>query len=89
MDEYKYDEAITYDRKVAYALGIQGTPFMLINGRPFAGAQPFEAFVETIDDELRVVRALNEAGVPSGREYETLVRLVFGPEVAAQMSESD
>jgi protein-disulfide isomerase len=89
MDEYKYDEAITYDRKVAYALGIQGTPFMLINGRPIAGAQPFEAFVETIDDELRIVRALNEAGVPSGREYETLVRLVFGPEVAAQMRESD
>jgi protein-disulfide isomerase len=89
IDEYKYDEAIVYDRRVAYALGIQGTPFMLVNGRPVTGAQPFETFVEVIDDELRVMRALNEAGVPRGREYETLVRLVFGPEVAAQMGATD
>jgi protein-disulfide isomerase len=89
IEEYRYDEAIMYDRKVAYALGIQGTPFMLVNGRPIAGAQPFETFVETIDDELRVIRALNEAGVPRGREYETLVRLVFGPEVAEQMTGND
>ena len=89
MDDYAHDEAIVYDRKVAQALGIRGTPFTLINGRPVAGAQPLEAFTAVIDDELRVVAALNEAGVPRGREYETLVRLVFGPEVAAQMRETD
>ena len=86
IEEYRFDEVVMYDRRVASAIGVRGTPFMLVNGRAIAGAQPFDAFVELIDDELRVVRELHAAGVPSGREYETLVRLVFGPEVAEQMT---
>jgi protein-disulfide isomerase len=33
-------------------VGVQGTPFFLINGKPLSGAQPTEAFVELIEAEL-------------------------------------
>lgn len=33
-------------------VGVQGTPFFLINGQPLSGAQPTEAFVEIIEAEL-------------------------------------
>jgi protein-disulfide isomerase len=33
-------------------LGITGTPAFFINGRPLSGAQPLEAFVRVIDEEL-------------------------------------
>lgn len=37
----------------AQGLGLSGTPGFLINGRILRGAQPLDAFVEVIDDELR------------------------------------
>jgi len=33
-------------------LGISGTPAFFINGRPFTRAQPLEAFVRAIEEEL-------------------------------------
>jgi protein-disulfide isomerase len=33
--------------------GVSGTPAFLVNGRFISGAQPFEAFKEIIDEELR------------------------------------
>jgi protein-disulfide isomerase len=36
----------------ATKLGLNGTPAFFINGRPLQGAQPLEAFVRIIDDEL-------------------------------------
>lgn len=33
-------------------LDLQGTPAFLINGRPFAGAMPFSAFKQIIEEEL-------------------------------------
>ena len=41
-------------------LGMSGTPAFFINGRPLSGAQPFEKFVQVIDEEL----ALAAAGAP-------------------------
>jgi protein-disulfide isomerase len=35
------------------AAGVSGTPAFLINGRFISGAQPFEAFKEIIDEELK------------------------------------
>ncbi len=34
-------------------LGVTGTPAFFINGRPLEGAQPLEAFVRVIEEELR------------------------------------
>ncbi len=41
------------DLQAGAGYGVSGTPAFFVNGRPLLGAQPFEAFQEVIDDELR------------------------------------
>ncbi len=38
-------------------LGVTGTPGFFINGRPLSGAQPLEAFVRVIEEELLARKA--------------------------------
>lgn len=61
LDLAKFDECYTSGRHVATVqddvedgqkIGMSGTPGFYINGRMLAGAQPFEAFKQIIDDEL-------------------------------------
>jgi protein-disulfide isomerase len=40
------------DTQEAQKLGVSGTPAFFINGKYMAGAQPFEAFKQRIDEEL-------------------------------------
>ena len=40
------------DLAEAQKLGVSGTPAFFINGKYMAGAQPFEAFKQRIDEEL-------------------------------------
>jgi protein-disulfide isomerase len=40
------------DTREAQKLGVSGTPAFFINGKYLAGAQPFEAFKQRIDEEL-------------------------------------
>ena len=47
-----YKEAVQKDVDLGLELGLSGTPSFFINGRLFSGAQPFENFVEVIDQEL-------------------------------------
>jgi protein-disulfide isomerase len=58
LDEGKYAAEIDEDTKEANSFGITGTPGFVINGRVLTGAQPIDAFVKIIDDELR------RAGLP-------------------------
>ena len=46
-------EAVQRDVTEAMGLGASGTPAFFVNGRFLSGAQPFEAFVRVIDDELQ------------------------------------
>lgn len=48
----KYQAAVQKDIEQAKNLGVTGTPTFFINGRSLVGAQPLEAFVRAIDDEL-------------------------------------
>lgn len=48
----KYKELIQQDSDFAVKLGIQSTPTFFINGLALVGAQPLEAFKQTIDMEL-------------------------------------
>jgi len=48
--------AIQRDVAQGEALGLNSTPGFFINGREIRGAQPLEAFVAIIDEELRGVR---------------------------------
>ena len=59
MAKFKADSAnaalrknVATDMADGAKVGVQGTPFFLINGKPLSGAQPTEAFVEIIEAEL-------------------------------------
>ncbi len=52
-DDGKYKEEVEKDFEDGMAVGVTGTPAFFINGRMISGAQPFEAFAEVIDDELK------------------------------------
>lgn len=44
--------AVQRDIDEGSRLGVTGTPAFFINGRPLSGAQPLEAFVRVIEEEL-------------------------------------
>jgi predicted DsbA family dithiol-disulfide isomerase len=52
FDKGKYKPEIEADMAQGHDLGVDGTPAFYINGRPLQGAQPFERFQTTIDEEL-------------------------------------
>lgn len=51
-DEQRHEAEILADYQAGEALGVGGTPTFFINGRPLIGAQPIDAFVNVIEDEL-------------------------------------
>jgi protein-disulfide isomerase len=53
MDERRFAAAVEADVAQARALGINGTPTFLINGRTLVGAHPIETFRSVIDDALK------------------------------------
>ena len=53
----KYDPIIKKSQEVGQKVGITGTPGFFINGIVIKGAQPFEVFQKTIDDELSRAKA--------------------------------
>jgi len=53
MASGKHEAAVRKDVEEGARLGVNGTPSFFINGRLVSGAQPLEAFVEIIEDELR------------------------------------
>jgi len=52
IDSNAHQDVIDADMAEANSFGIRGTPGFAINGRVLTGAQPLEAFVSVIDDEL-------------------------------------
>ena len=61
------------DRKLAAALGVNGTPTFFVNGRRLTGAQPFESFRTLIDEELARADKKLAAGVGRDRLYLALI----------------
>lgn len=58
LEEGRYSAQVRADAQEANSFGITGTPGFTVNGRVLSGAQPLEAFVQVIDDELE------RAGLP-------------------------
>ena len=52
VDERRFAAAVEADVAQARALGINGTPTFLINGRALVGAHPIETFRSVIDEAL-------------------------------------
>jgi protein-disulfide isomerase len=53
LDERRFAPAVEADVAQARALGINGTPTFLINGRTLVGAHPVETFRSVIDEALK------------------------------------
>ena len=69
LDSGKFKQQIADDQAEAARFGARGTPSFFINGRPFRGAQPFEAFKAVIDKELEAANAKLKAGVAPASLY--------------------
>jgi protein-disulfide isomerase len=52
LDSDKYAEAVEEDLQEGSAIGITGTPAMVINGRLVSGAVPYEEIAKVVDEEL-------------------------------------
>mgnify|MGYP001198627176 FL=1 len=52
LDSGKHQAAIKQDIEEGARAGVSGTPAFFINGRLISGAQPVEAFVRVIEDEM-------------------------------------
>jgi protein-disulfide isomerase len=53
LDSNKFDAVVAANSAEGMRVGANGTPTFFINGREFVGAQPFEAFKNIIDEELK------------------------------------
>jgi protein-disulfide isomerase len=52
LADHAFAKQVDADLALDEKLGIQSTPYLLVNGRIVEGAQPVDAFKEIIDDEL-------------------------------------
>lgn len=66
--------AIAADQKLASEVSAQGTPNSYINGRQVTGAQPFEAFKATIDEELAKAKKMVDGGTPRANVYAEAIK---------------
>ena len=52
LDSGKHASIVAADLEEGRKLGIESTPTLFVNGRPVIGAQPYEYFVNVIEEEL-------------------------------------
>ena len=69
----KGKRAIQEDQELARKVGASGTPTFFINGVRLVGAQPFESFKKTIDEQLVKAKALTSKGVAKKDVYAKLI----------------
>jgi len=53
LDSGKYADEVRKDIQDGESYGVQGTPTFFINGKILVGAQPFSAFQQIIEEELK------------------------------------
>ncbi len=73
LDSGKFRAKVEADSSEGSAVGANGTPTFFINGRQFVGAQPFENFKQTIDEELKKADKLLASGVKMENLYAKLM----------------
>ena len=69
LDSHKWADKVDADLNAGKAAGVQGTPSFFVNGIFINGAQPFDNFKKTIDQELGKAQAKIAAGTPKSRIY--------------------
>ncbi len=74
IDSNKFADKIDASVDQAADFQARGTPHFFINGVRLSGAQPFEKFKATIDDQLAKAKAVLARGVPRAKIYEEIVK---------------
>jgi protein-disulfide isomerase len=69
LDSHKWADKVDKDLNDGKSAGVQGTPSFFVNGSFINGAQPFDNFKKTIDQELQKAQAKIAAGTPKSRVY--------------------
>jgi protein-disulfide isomerase len=69
LDSHKWADKVDKDLNDGKAAGVQGTPSFFVNGVFINGAQPFDNFKKTIDQELQKAQAKIAAGTSKSRVY--------------------
>ncbi|MGE5124909.1 MAG: thioredoxin domain-containing protein [Betaproteobacteria bacterium] len=67
LDSGRHAGLVDRDLQAGASYGVSGTPAFFVNGRPLIGAQPFEAFQQVIDDELRRAGVAAAGGAPGAQ----------------------
>lgn len=67
-------QLVIRDQQLFESLGQQAVPVSYINGRVVQGAQPTEAFVTIIDEELAKAKAAIAKGTKPGKYYDGIVK---------------
>jgi protein-disulfide isomerase len=73
LDGELHRAAIEAESELARSVGASGTPSFFVNGRLMRGAQPVEAFVGVIDEELEKAEARVRSGVRRASLYEAII----------------
>ena len=74
LDSHKWADKVDKDLNDGKAAGVQGTPAFFVNGVFINGAQPFDNYKKTIDQELQKAQAKIAAGTPKSRIYAEMTK---------------
>jgi protein-disulfide isomerase len=74
IDSNKYGAKLDSSMELANDFQARGTPHFFINGVRLSGAQPFEKFKASIDEQLAKAKALVAKGVPRSKIYEEVTK---------------
>jgi protein-disulfide isomerase len=74
MDSGKWKQKVDQELAEGNKIGARGTPSFFINGKPFVGAQPFDAFKGKIEEEIKNADALIKKGVPVAKVYDEIMK---------------
>jgi protein-disulfide isomerase len=72
LDSGKYKAKVDQEMAEGNKIGARGTPSFFVNGKPFVGAQPFDAFKAKIEEEIKNADALIKKGVPVAKVYDEI-----------------
>src|SRR5262249_31886715 len=84
LDSGKYKAKVDAELAEGNKIGARGTPSFFVNGKPFVGAQPFEAFKAKIDEEIKNADAvMKKEHVAAGDKLYAAMQKGAKTEVAA------
>lgn len=88
LESHKWAAKVEEDHALAQKLGVRGTPATFVNGVMLSGAQPFDAFKKTIDEELAKAQKKIAGGTAKDAVYVAMSKENFkAPKPAAEEEE--